>query len=747
LARELKDELSGETFGTETVQPEVARNPIQLEVSPELEKTLVDIIREDFESSRQARDKRDWGQTSKGEHLDFDSWIKKLRELYYGTRESKDVPWKFCSNRSLRISASILDMLHSRLFPAVVNEDLLRFRPGEVTDVPKVDRITKFMKWWIFVRSRMRGFFDEWVKGVLAYGDLITESSWKIEFRDEGKRESVPVTDDAGNALTNQDGTPALISEPVPRRLERTQSKIYMRDQFYLQDGSRNISEEPVILEETLFFRELKEGEARGTFVNIDRLKEKIPISEERIGSLDPADEERVKEIRIRNHPVKIHKWYGNFDADQDGFAERIRVYVATEYDLYLGATAISNIAYHGVQPLDYTKFDSRIDSPQQNLGEGILEKVHELSDELDAIFNQMTDANTLSVMRPGFYDPSGDLDAPVLKLAPNKITPVSDPSRNVFFPDFTIQVNQLIAAVRMVLEFIERLTAASSYVLGKESEIVGGSGTATRTQAIVQAAESRFALPAERLREGAARIVNHHLALVQLNIPPGLESRVLGEKGEVLFGPNELTQEGIAGEFDAYLLADPSMGSKETERNLASMLYSILLQNMIVGSDPVKIYKVTANLLKAYDINYEEFLGPEPASDMIDDPRDENTLIVQGDFERVKAQITENHILHIQKHMELLESPTLASLPPHLVNQIQEFTKSHLLEHQGMMQAMIGIISKIGGVGGGTKSNAGGSEGTRTPSGVGQIEGPLGAALESKREGEGGSYTPGPPV
>src|SRR3990167_6088615 len=359
-----------------------------------------------------------------------------------------------------------------------------------------------------------------------------------------------------------------------------------------------------------------------GKFVNISNLlREKINYEKPESTGLTPEEEDKIKSIKIRNVPVEVLKWYGNFDADGDGFAEDVRIVISPEHQLYLGGVPVSQLTKSGKRPLDHTKFDHRIDAPDENSGEGILEKVKELSEEIDALFNQMTDSNTVGILRPFFYDPGGDVDAPVLKLGPNKGTPVSDPNRNVFFPDIQIQTDKLILAIRLVLEFIERLTAASSYVLGKESEIVGGSGTATRTNAIVQSAEQRFAMPSERLREGAARIIKHHLDILQLNIPPGLETRVLGEDGRPLFQSNELTDIGISGEFDAYILMDPSMGSKQSERELASMIYSVLLQNIIVGTDPAKIYKVTADLLKAYGKDPEEYLGPEPDSDLIDDP------------------------------------------------------------------------------------------------------------------------------
>ncbi len=739
MAREVKDELQAEQ--TLDQPDQVMPQSIQLQISYQMQDQLVQIVLEDWGASKEARNDRDYGQDAKGGKLDFEKWLKGIRDIYNSRREAKEIPWKYCSNRSLRIATSILDMIHSRLFPAVVNEELVRWRPGESTDQPKVERIGKLMTWWIWVHSRMRNFFDIWVKQVAGYGDGLTESFWKVTHIDKGETVSEPIVDEVGNQLTNPDGTPAVSTSRIISTIEKSASKVYQKEDVFLQSKSTDIYSEPVILKDCFKYRELEDGEAEGKFVNITNLlRDKINWSKPELTGLQPEEEEKLKSIKIRNTEVEILKWYGNFDADGDGFAEDVRILVVPEHQLYAGGVAVRDLTKSGKRPLDLTKFDHRLECPDENFGEGVLEKVRELAEEIDAIFNQMTDSNTLSILRPFFYDPGGDIDAPVLKLGPNKGTPVGDPSRNVFFPDIQIATDKLILAIRLVLEFIERLTAASSYVLGKESEIVGGSGTATRTNAIVQSAEQRFAMPSERLREGAARIVQTHLDLLQLNIPPGLENRVLGEDGMPIFQSNELTDEGIAGEFDAYILMDPSMGSKQSERELASMVYSVLLQNIIVGTDPQKIYKITADLLKAYGKDPEEYLGPEPDHDMIDSPEDENTLIVQGDFARVKAQITENHILHIQKHNEFLQSPSLAALPPHLSAQIQQFTLQHIQEHQMQMQVMMSLMKKFGGGEGGKDGkglNDTGSSGDGKPSSMETVPGPLGQAMQDKRSGE----------
>lgn len=749
MAREQKDSMLADGELPPELPPKQNISPIQLVVDEAMEDTLVRIVEEDFESAKSARSEMDFGQTSKGEKLDFEKWFKGLQDLYNGKRIPKTIPWKFCSNRSLMIGAAIMDMLHARLFAAIVQPELTRFKPGGVEDFPKAERITKLMSWWFWVRSRMTETLDNWIKVQLGYGDAITESAWKAIPRDTGKSISTPIVDEMGNQIGED-------KQRVIELFETTCSKIYLRSQFHLQKGSKDIHREPVILEDTVLYRDLEEGEAQGKFVNITNLlKEKLPFAKESVQGKSPEEAERIRAIKIRNISVKLLYWYGNYDADGDGFAEDVKITICPEYNLYIGGIQLINITKSGRRPLDYTKLDSRIECPEDNYGIGILEKVKELAEEIDAIFNQLTDGNTLSILTPGFYDPGGDLEASSLSLAPNRMTPVSDPQRNIYFPTINVQTEKLLNAIRLVLEFIERLTAASSYVLGKESEVVGGSGTATRTNAIVGAANERFALPSKRLREGVGRIIQNHLDLLQLNIPPGLEQRILGEDGQPLFDGSELTAQGISGEYDAYLLEDPSFGSSDMEKEVCSMLYSILMQNMIVATDPVKIYEVTADLIKAYGKEPERYLGPKPDSDMIDSPEDENTLMVQGDFKRVKAMLTENHVEHIRVHMGLMESPSLKALSqssPNLVQEIMLFNQQHIAEHVQMLQAMQSVVSKFGGSKDGGQLGQGGdvgegpgdqkgSGGPQTPGGLGGMEqasGPLGNALDTKRKSQG---------
>lgn len=690
---------------------------IQIPLDEKTQKLLVEIVLDDFYKAKADRNKRDYGTTSKGESLRFDNWLKDIKNLYNAKRIPKIVPWKFCSNRSLRIATSILDMIHSRLFPAVWNEDLARWRPGKSIDVPKARRIELFMNWWIRVWAPMRSFYDKWTKYTTGIGDSLTESSWEIDEIGQGK---------------------------VARR-------VIPKENVYTLQGARDIQKDPAMIHEKLLYRQLEAMEKDGGAINVTtELAKMVYVPSAVTGN----DNDEFRQVKLRNEEIEVIRWYGHFDYNNDGIEENVRLVVSPEHKLYLGGVDMVNVTFSGRRPLNFTKYDNYLERLDDLDGEGVINKVKELAEEIDAIFNQMTDAHTLAVLRPFFYDPSGDVDAPAIVLGPNKGIPVTDPQKNVYFPQIDIPTDRLINAIRLVLEFVERLTAASEYIMGRESDIAGGSGTATRTNAIVQSAEIRFTLPSERLRQGAAEILTTDLDLIQLNIPDGFEQLVLGEDGEPIFKAGELSDMALSGKFSAYLLPDPSMGSKQTERELMSMVYSMLMQNIIVGTDASKIYQVSYDWLKSYGMEdaAKRYLGPAPSQDDIDSPEDENSLMIQGDFARVKANITENHIEHIMKHTELMKSPSLqavAKTAPALVEQITTYNMQHIQEHMALMQQMMALMSKgksqglPQGGGDGQPNPVGGAEkNVPTNVGIGSMEnssGPLGGALNQKRKGESG--------
>src|SRR3990167_4759045 len=162
------------------------KDSIQLDIDSDMEKLLVETVISDFKSAEEARAKKDYGINDKGVSYTFDTKIKNLRDMYFGKRQPKLLPWKNCSNRSMKIAMAIVEMLHARIFPAVWNEDLIRWKPTEKTEREKTERINKLMKWWVMVKAKLHSFFDKWCKVAIGFGDVAVELSWEIKYRDVG---------------------------------------------------------------------------------------------------------------------------------------------------------------------------------------------------------------------------------------------------------------------------------------------------------------------------------------------------------------------------------------------------------------------------------------------------------------------------------------------------------------------------------------------------------------------------------
>ena len=112
MGRDIRDEKQMDQVapsGEGMTDQSLSQSSIQLSISEELQHSLVQTIKADYDAAKSARDSKDYGWNDKGEKLTFEKFFKDLKDLYNARRFPKTIPWRFCSNRSLRIAASILD--------------------------------------------------------------------------------------------------------------------------------------------------------------------------------------------------------------------------------------------------------------------------------------------------------------------------------------------------------------------------------------------------------------------------------------------------------------------------------------------------------------------------------------------------------------------------------------------------------------------------------------------------------------
>jgi hypothetical protein len=632
-------------------------------------------------------------------------------------------------------------MLVARLIPAVWNEDLIRWRPVEHTDKMRVDSVNKIMPWVFDTWMKVEKDIVEIVRACIMMGTVYVESHWDVKKKDLDQVQQTPVVDELGQPVQDEaTGTPLLVEERLLKVMEKPSLRIIPITKLITQPGQTDIQKEPIVKLEDFYYHELEALANDGLMENVtDKLKASVDKTlRDKFGEeLEKAEKVADADAKRRASVVETLIWYGNFDADKDGFAEEICGMISLKEEVFLRAFKVARINRKGERPIRQINFINRI---HKLLGIGVLEQVKPLAEEIDAVFRQIQDANTLSILKWGFYDPNSDYSPDEHVAKPRAMYPVTNPSQNVFFPDMQVPTERLLNAIRLVLEFVERLTAASSFVMGKEGNFSGGSGTATKTAAIVTSAEQRFNLPTSNIRRGLGAVLTDIFDLCHMNMPAGLEKRILGENDEPIFETSEEVKDAFLQEMDAFLLPNASFGDVGTERELAIMLYDkfVLGGNPFVVGSPGKLWKATANVFQSFKENPEEWIGKAPTNKPTDNPEDEHTLIREGMV--ISAEPQENHLEHLLVHTQFLNSPDILLWSKEMV----EVLKAHIQEHQQLMQLVLSFQQGGKGGGLGDQDGAGGKKaadgGAASPAGGQQnLSGsanPADAAAQNQSQG-----------
>lgn len=728
--RGLKDELRPDEL---TVDPVVGANtplnPLVFNLSEEKQDALVQIIMEDYRNALEAREKTDWGTDIAGKGIDFDTKYASLIALYEGNDVRRPEDW-MCG-RSLRVAQSIVEMLVSRIFPAVWNEDSIRWKPVEYTDKKRTDDVNKIMRWVLEVWVKIRLDILSLVRGTICYGTIFTEPYWMVNKKDLGDIQRDPDIDPATGqqAVNPETGELLYVESKLLKVDERPAIKHYSVMDILTQPGATDIQKEPIIKRQNYYYYELEQEQAEGIVVNVtDRLKDSIDktIITKFGQELEKAEKIQDVSAKRRSAVVECITWYGPFDVNEDGFPEEVAVRVALKEEIFLQGFAISTISRKGIRPLVQTNFLNRM---FKLLGVGVLEQVKPLAEEVDAVFRQIQDANTLGIMRWGFYDPNSDYDPEEHVAKPRAMYPVTNPSQNVFFPDMNVPIERLLAAIQLLMDFVERLTAASSVVMGKEGKFAGGSGTATRTQAIVNSADARFNIPAMNIRDGITGILNQIFDLCFLNMPEGLEKRILGEDHEPIFESGQAIKEAFYTQMDSYLAPDSSFGDVNTMRELATILYDkfVLGGNPLVIGSMERLYHATAEVFRAYGEEPKEWIGAAPISKETSDPIEEHTIIREGRV--ISPDPQENHLEHMLVHTNMLNNPEIVTWPKEAVQVLTQ----HIAEHQNMMLQVMQFQQQGGAGGGKSKDGGGNSKKAASSEGAAGKPGASGSAAPAK--------------
>jgi len=574
---------------------------------------------------------------------------KEIIDLYEGKRKKKKDPFPGCANVSTMLVAMVVELLHSKLFPAVYNDDLVHWIPQEKTDSKTAGKISKFMK-WVLRKIGFKSFVDDFVKGLTLEGTIVAKIVWSEEYRwilrriPRVKKFILALKKGMGQLLNIKGVNLEYEKKYDYVKFEQCDAQLLSLDDVgfppYSVPGSDEDKLDHIWHRTRPFYKDVKQKIEKGFFVATEGLSEVVDKTLVAEGKLQKAridaEGSALSTVYRNKYPMEQIEWYGKHQVPGMGYIECI-FWVEKKFKKFLGAMPLIHLTKLNRRPFVIHQLIRRLN---RMYGLTIADFIKEIQNETDTIHNQRLDAGTMSIVPPGGFRAASGMKPEQIKLAPGLLLPLDDVNDIKWF---TMPNNVLTSfqEERMLLELAEKLSSLGSYQSGQESGIVKSRSTARGTLAIIAQGEQRFATLGFRTQDGLVKILNRILQSYQENMPADLDSRVLGYDGQPLF-PEGLSPEDILGGYDCFMAMDATGGSKSAEREFRGWIYNMALQNPIVMSNPQGLWEVTANLFRSgNDPDVEKYIGKKPGKEGVVEEdvtlNDEITLIKEGRLPETK--------------------------------------------------------------------------------------------------------------
>src|ERR1019366_4901765 len=256
----------------------------------------------------------------------------------------------------------------------------------------------------------------------------------------------------------------------------------------------------------------------------------------------------------------EILECYLKLDVDESGINSEIVVWVAYRSRKILRANYLRRMVGSGERPFAKIDFHLR---PGSEYGTGIIEILHPLSIELDAIHNMRIDFGLINVMPFGFYRPTSNLQPETISLEPGSLIPLDNPQSDVYFPNLGNRTAWGFQEEQAIMSMIERVTSINDLNQGVMTGTQGPTRTATGANALINESSANLDVYLRRLNLGWKRLLKLTFHMLQQRIPVGLQFRVTGEDGAD-FWEEVKGKDFLQGDFDFQILPNSSQSNPQ---------------------------------------------------------------------------------------------------------------------------------------------------------------------------------------
>lgn len=561
-------------------------------------------------------------------------------------------PFNGSSSLHIPMPLQVAKTMHARYLQAILGvEPYFNLKARREDSLDRTAMVTDLMHYalkdWCNYQRGVDEAVDLWIWDWVTVGSSILKARWECTY--ERFVDVVQEMDIRFVPQMQADGT--RIMQPVmqPREVEKKVTKKTFEgpclehkntEDIILIGGGGDPQMADAVLESTFLT-------ASELWTLADRKIFRSSIAEEVIRSgadyVAGTTQSSIKERRMENNGkamldtdadldrYEVLEAYLRTDVDGSGINSDIVVWVHKKSRKLLRATYLRRINRAGERPYFKIDFHKRAG---QDYGIGIIEMVHPLSKEMDAIHNLRLDYGMISTMPFGFYRPTSSIDPTIVELEPGALIPVDDPQRDVYFPNLGNRTAFGFQEEAALQTMVERLTGVNDMLLGNLSGAQGATRTATGARALLGESNTNLNVSLRRLGRGWRQALQYMLHMLQQRIPKGLSFRVTGESGNDYWRYIQ-SQSDIQGDFDFEVSNNSENSNPSIQQEIATQVLQLALNPLLIQTGIVSqgnIYEAVKSHLKAQGVkDFARYITKPPEWQTTLTPETEANRILRG--------------------------------------------------------------------------------------------------------------------
>jgi hypothetical protein len=440
-------------------------------------------------------------QRAQNERTDMEANIVEWERLYEARPAvaKKDFPWEGASNLVIPTIATAVDAVLARIMNATFGSRDVWAAVSRSSKWMKLAKpIEKWLNWVANNVMNLKKACRSWFLSCIKIGTGVAKLTWERRVRNVMYK-------GLNGGLVNE----TVVVHEGPKVINIPLVDFYTsNDAIHTQD----LQNCEWVAERGLYtYKQLKELESSGIFVDVDRIK-----ASPRTGSTNLEKEiEQNTGISIQQYKdLEIYEFWASYDVNDDGVLEEI------VGDIHLETRSMLRCVYnpyrHQERPHHLIRYMPRDNSI---FGIGMGQMLQHIQEEITTIHNQRIDNGTLA-NTTAFKARRGATSAPssIYPGAKILVDEMDDFSELQMGRSQQSQLQEELHTGAIG----EKRTGVSDYTVGRESAAIGSNATATSVTALIAEGNKRFKMTITDIRESLTDMAHQVIMLYQQFVGDG---------------------------------------------------------------------------------------------------------------------------------------------------------------------------------------------------------------------------------